>query len=181
MKKKILLASGLVALLAIVLTVVAGTGTGKVQTLAFRPLLDDFSYLGDSGTPPSEAACNAVGRRCFNPTAMANSYNYASLHAAGNNGQGKTIAVVDSFGASTIRQDLGVFNTAFGLTHLCGQTGPYDPSGNCQPTASPRFDIIQIQGGPPPVPPPPNNGTGLENHNLWDLEVALDVEWAHAT
>jgi len=26
-----------------------------------------------------------------------------------------------------------------------------------------------------------NNGTGLEYHNLWDLEVALDVEWAHAT
>jgi len=27
---------------------------------------------------------------------------------------------------------------------------------------------------------PPNNGTGQETHNLWALEVALDVEWAHA-
>src|SRR5207302_3373787 len=114
-------------------------------------------------------------------TAMANSYSSGGLHALGNNGQGKTIAVVDSFGASTIRQDLGVFNTAFGLTHLCGETGPNDPSGNCPPTVSPRFDIVHLQGGPPPTPPPPNNGTGLENHNLWDLEVALDVEWAHAT
>src|SRR5207302_467325 len=146
-----------------------------------HPLIDDWAYLGNSGTPPSEAACNAVGRRCFNPTAMANSYNYAVLHDAHNLGQGKTIAVVDSFGASTIREDLGVFNTAFGLPHLCGESGPNDPSGNCPSSASPRFDIIQIQGGPPPVPPPPNNGTGQENHNLWDLEVALDVEWAHAT
>src|SRR5438876_1203480 len=30
-------------------------------------------------------------------------------------------------------------------------------------------------------PPTQNNGTGLEAHNLWDLEVSLDVEWAHAT
>jgi subtilase family serine protease len=149
--------------------------------VAITPQISDWAYLGNSGTPPSEAACNAVGRRCFSPTAMANSYNYAGLHAAGDLGQGKTIAVVDSFGASTVREDLGVFNTAFGLPHLCGETGPSDPSANCSPTTSPRFDIIQIQGGPPPVPPPPNNGTGLENHNLWDLEVALDVEWAHAT
>ena len=158
-------------------------GSPAVVTVATLPVpqIDDWAYLGNSTTPPSQAACNAVGRRCFNPAAMAISYNYAGLHAAGNLGQGKTIAVVDSFGASTIRQDLGVFNTAFGLPHLCGETGPSDPSANCPATTSPRFDIVHMQGGPPPVPPPPNNGTGLENHNLWDLEVALDVEWAHAT
>src|SRR5207302_1054669 len=65
--------------------------------------------------------------------------------------------------------------------HLCGETGANDPSGNCPASVQPRFDIIQVQGGPNPVPPPPNNGTGLEAHNLWDLEVSLDVEWAHAT
>ncbi len=169
------------AISALALGSSALTAPAVVNPVTIHPLVSDWAYLGNSTTPPSEAACNAVARRCFNPTAMANSYNYAALHALGNKGQGKTIAVVDSFGASTIRQDLGVFNTAFGLPHLCGETGPNDPSGNCPPTTSPRFDIIQIQGGPPPVPPPPNNGTGLENHNLWDLEVALDVEWAHAT
>jgi subtilase family serine protease len=160
----------------------AAFGTPAIaNSVAIQPLISDWAYLGNSTTPPSEAACNAVGRRCFNPAAMAVSYNYAGLHQAGDMGQGKTIAVVDSFGASTVREDLGVFNTAFGLPHLCGETGPSDPSANCPSTTSPRFDIIQIQGGPPPVPPPPSNGTGLENHNLWDLEVALDVEWAHAT
>ncbi len=113
---------------------------------------------------------------------MANSYNYAVLHGAGNEGQGKTIAIIDSFGASTIRHDLGVFNSAFGLPHLCGETGPSDPSANCSPSSTqPRFDIVCYQGCPSPTPPPPNNGTGQEAHNLWSLEVALDVEWAHAT
>jgi subtilase family serine protease len=169
------------AISALALGSSALTTPAVVNPVAIHPLISDWAYLGNSATPPSQAACNTIGRRCFNPAAMANSYNYASLHALGNKGQGKTIAVVDSFGASTIRQDLAVFNTAFGLTHLCGETGANDPSGNCPPSSSPRFDIIQIQGGPPPVPPPPNNGTGLEYHNLWDLEVALDVEWAHAT
>src|SRR5438445_11164221 len=164
----------------------AAVGPGTAQSAAAntggpRPLISDWVFVSAGTTPPSQAACNAVRRRCFNPTAMANSYNYAVLHALGNQGQGKTIAVVDSFGASTIRQDLAVFNAAFGLPHLCGETGPSDPSANCASTVSPRFDILCVQGCPAPVPPPPNNGTGLENHNLWDLEVALDVEWAHAT
>jgi subtilase family serine protease len=156
-------------------------GIAPVESAAVRPLVSDWAYLGDSGTPPSQAACNAVARRCFNPAAMANSYDYASLHAAGIEGQGTTIAIVDSFGSDTIRQDLGVFNTAFGLPHLCGETGPSTPAGNCSTSVSPRFDIVQFQGGPSASPPPPNNGTGQENHNLWALEVSLDVEWAHAT
>lgn len=155
--------------------------TAKQAMAPIRPAISDWQYLGNSGTPPSQAACNAVGRRCFNPAAMANSYDYASLHAAGDEGQGKTIAIIDSFGASTIRQDLGVFNTAFGLPHLCGETGPSNPSANCPSSVSPRFDIVCFQGCPPPKPPPPSDSTYQEAHNLWALEVALDVEWAHAT
>ena len=78
-----------------------------------HPLISDWQFLASGTTPPSQAACNAVGRRCFNPAAMQNSYNYASLLATGNEGQGKTIALVDSFGSDTIRNDLGVFSTAF--------------------------------------------------------------------
>jgi subtilase family serine protease len=105
---------------------------------------------------------------------MQNSYNLASLLAAGNQGQGKTIAVIDSFGSATIANDLNVFTTAFGLPHLCGEAGV-----TCTP-GMPTFTILALQGSPPPNPPPPNNGTGQENHNLWALEVSLDVEWAHA-
>ena len=139
-----------------------------------NPLVSDWQYLGSGPTPPSQAACGAVGRRCFNPASMSIAYNYASLLAKG--GQGKTIAVVDSFGSDTIRNDLSVFDTAFGLPHMCGET----PAITCSST-TPNFNILEVQGSPPTNPPPPNNGTGLENHNLWALEVSLDVEWAHAT
>jgi len=107
---------------------------------------------------------------------MHHSYNYDSLLAAGDEGQGRTIALVDSFGSDTIRGDLSVFDTAFKLPHMCGET----PAVACTP-GIPTFKILEVQGSPAPVPPPPNNGTGQENHNLWALEVSLDVEWAHAT
>lgn len=141
----------------------------------FHPAISEWYYISGGATPPNEAACNAVGRRCFNPAAMAVSYNYASVLSAGNQGQGTTIAVVDSFGSSTIRTDLNVFDNAFGLQHLCGEDGV-----TCT-TGMPTFNILEVQGSPPPNPPPPNSGTGIQNHNLWALEVSLDVEWAHAT
>src|SRR3989442_6328315 len=141
----------------------------------FHPAISEWYYLSSGATPPNEAACNAVGRRCFNPAAMAVSYNYASVLSAGNQGQGTTIAVVDSFGSSTIRTDLNVFDNAFGLQHLCGEDGV-----TCT-TGMPTFNILKVQGSPPPNPPPPNGGTGIQNHNLWALEVSLDIEWAHAT
>jgi subtilase family serine protease len=140
----------------------------------FQPAVAEWQFLQSSTTPPTEAACFAVGRRCFTPAAMQNSYNVGPLYAAGNQGQGKTIAVIDSFGSATIANDLNVFSTAFGLPHLCGEAGV-----TCTP-GMPTFTILQIQGSPPPNPPPPNNGTGQESHNLWALEVSLDVEWAHA-
>jgi subtilase family serine protease len=145
-----------------------------------NPLISDWQFLASGPTPPSQAACNAapIFRRCFNPASMSSAYNYATILKAGNQGQGKTIAIVDSFGSDTISSDLAVFDNAFTLQHMCGETGPF--AQTCT-SGMPSFKILEVQGSPPPVPPPPNNGTGLENHNLWALEVSLDVEWAHAT
>jgi len=150
---------------------------------AVTPLVSDWQFLAGGVTPPTQAACDAVGRRCFNPDAMHHSYNYASLLAGGDEGQGKTVAIIDSFGSDTIRNDLYVFSTQFGLPVPCGAdtTSPSTPDGNCAPGVSPRFDILNVQGGPPATPPPPNNGTGQESHNIWAIEVSLDVEWVHAT
>src|SRR5919109_4184102 len=112
MKEAHVARSFVLAVLALLVTAVTVGPTPTSMATAItggpRPLISDWVFIGNSGTPPSEAACNAVGRRCFNPTAMANSYDYAALHALGNEGSGKTIAIVDSFGASTIREDLGV-------------------------------------------------------------------------
>src|SRR5512143_142894 len=81
----------------------------------FKPTVAEWEFLAAGATPPTEAQCYSAGRRCFAPAAMANSYNYATLHALGNQGQGKTIAVIDSWGSDSMPHDLHVFNQAFGL------------------------------------------------------------------
>ena len=141
----------------------------------FKPAVAEWVFLSASETPPTEANCISAGIRCFTPQPMANSYNYAELHAGGNQGQGVTIAIIDSYGSDTIRHDLHVFNQAFGLPSLCGEEGVV-----CTPNM-PTFQILSLQGSPATSAPPPNNGAGLENKTAWALEVSLDVEWAHAT
>ena len=37
------------------------------------PAVSDYQLLTASTTPPTEAQCFAIGRRCFTPTAMQNS------------------------------------------------------------------------------------------------------------
>ena len=170
-----LLSLGLIFALAAALKPPSTASPQKGRTAAlFQPAVAEWQFLDSSTTPPTESACYAAGIRCFTPAAMQNAYNVSPLYAQGFTGRGKTIAVIDSFGSATIANDLNVFSTAFGLSHLCGEAGV-----TCTP-GMPTFTILQVQGSPPPNPPPPNNGTGQENHNLWALEVSLDVEWAHA-
>ena len=76
-----------------------------------RPTVSEFEQLSSSTTPPTEAQCFSVGRRCFTPQSMSASYNLTPLYAGGNMGQGKTIAIVDSYGSDTIAHDLAVFDT----------------------------------------------------------------------
>ena len=99
-----------------------------------------------------------------------------SLLAGGNQGQGKTIAVIDSWGSDTIAHDLHVFNQAFGLQPMCGEEGVTCAAG------MPTFAVLSLQGSPATkAPAAQSNGTGLEDKSAWALEVSLDVQWAHAT
>src|SRR4051812_24579361 len=94
-----------------------------------RPLIADYSRVAGSETPPTQAQCagavNSAGapspRRCFAPAAYDAAYGLDDLHAAGQDGRGYTIAIVDSYGSDTIAHDLRVFSDAFGLQHLCGE------------------------------------------------------------
>jgi subtilase family serine protease len=141
--------------------------------VTFHPTVSDYRFLAGSETPPTQAQCASVARRCFSPQALQNSYNLGPLYAQGWEGQGMTIGVVDSFGSDTMPHDLHVFDTAFGLPHMCGEEGVTCQSG------MPTF-TVDSQGAVNTTGQPPNNGTGLQTHNLWALEVALDVEWAHS-
>ncbi len=157
-------------------TTAAAVGTPKDSApMVFTPAATEWVFVSASATPPTESDCYAVGIRCFVPQSMANSYNYAVLHALGNQGQGVTIAIIDSYGSDTIRHDLHVFNQAFGLQAMCGEEGVTCAAG------MPTFDILSLQGSPATKSPPPNAGTGLEDKSAWAIEVSLDVEWAHAT
>jgi subtilase family serine protease len=91
---------------------------------------------------------------CYGPTQLQRAYHLAPLFALGNEGQGQTIAVVDSFGSPTIQHDLDVFDQAYGL-----------------PT--PKLTIIQPAGA---VPAYDSSATRVG----WAGETNLDVEWAHA-
>jgi subtilase family serine protease len=70
------------------------------------PAVSEYQFLSASTTQPSQADCASVGRRCFTPTSMQNSYNLRPLLAAGQEGQGVTIAIIDSFGNPNMASDL---------------------------------------------------------------------------
>ena len=157
-------------------SVLALPGTAIVPVAAgvvMHPTVSDFVQINTSETPPTEAQCNSVGRRCFTPQAIRAAYNVGPLYAQGVNGKGVTIAIVDSFGSDTITHDLHVFDTAFGLPRMCGEEGVSCTAG------MPTFSRLAVQGAPA-TRAQPGNGTHLEDRSAWALEVSLDVEMAHA-
>ena len=151
----------------------AVSSPAATAAVTFHPNVTDVQFISASETPPTEAQCNSVSRRCFTPTAEEVSYNLPPLYAQGLMGQGQTIVIVDSFGSETIQNDLHVFNNAFNLPHMCGEA-----NYTCQP-GDPTFSELQ-QGNTSTNPNPGKNGTGQENRAAWALEVSLDVEWSHS-
>src|SRR5258708_22271875 len=100
----------------------SGPGTSLVGAV-IRPAVSDYVQLSTSETPPTQAQCASVGRRCFGPQATQAAYDVGPLYAAGFNGAGETIAVVDSYGSDTMAHDLHVYDQAFGLQPMCGEEG----------------------------------------------------------
>ena len=139
------------------------------------PTVADFQFLSGSTTPPAQSDCASVGRRCFTATTMETSYNLPPLYLAGHEGQGVTIAIIDSFGNPNMASDLANFDTQMGLPHMCGEPGQACGAG------IPTFQHVYWNGQTQvKAPPPGSNGTGQQDRNAWTLETSLDVEWAHA-
>jgi subtilase family serine protease len=87
----------------------------------------------------------------FAPTQMRHAYGFDQLT---NQGAGETIALVDAYDDPNAEADLGVFDTQFKLAACT--------------TANSCFRKIYSRGTKPAA-----------NAN-WAVEIALDVEWAHA-
>src|SRR5215467_6226602 len=142
MKKGILAAIGLAGLVATAAVLAATSGTATVVASA-QPLLDDVQQVASGVTPPTESACFAVNRRCFTPSSMQASYNLGPLYAAGKDGHGFTIGIVDSYGSDTMAHDLNVFDTQMGLPHMCGEV---DANGPIPCTSGmPTFSTVDFQ------------------------------------
>jgi subtilase family serine protease len=154
----------------------AGAGAVAASNLpAPIPAVADYQWLSGSTTPPAESDCFSVGRRCFTPTSMQASYNLPPLYANGDEGQGMTIAIIDSFGNPNMASDLGNFDTQMGLPHMCGEPGVTCTAG------MPTFQHVYWNGKTQVKAPPPKSKTaGIQTRNIWALETSLDVEWAHS-
>lgn len=140
-----------------------------------HPTVSDYQFVSASDTPPTQAQCFSAGRRCFSPQSIRAAYNLQPLYDQGADGRGSTIAIVDSYGSDTMAHDLHVFNQAFRLAPMCGEEGVACASG------MPKFSRLALQGSPATkAPPSSSQSPGQEDKSAWALEVALDVETAHA-
>jgi subtilase family serine protease len=110
--------------------------------------------------PPTTAYCLAnLGIACYQPAQFQAAYDLGPLYEEGLTGAGATIVIVDAFGSPTIKADLSVFDSTFGLP---------DP---------PSFKIIRPAGA---VPAYPSDPFGKADRSGWAVETTLDVEWSHA-
>src|SRR5437762_3188540 len=117
-------------------------------SVAVHPTVAEYVQLNASTIPPTQAQCASAGRRCFTPQTIQAAYDVGPLYAAGLDGRGQTIAIVDSYGSDTIAHDLHVFNQAFGLQKMCGEEGVTCAAG------MPTFSQLQLQGSPATKAPP---------------------------
>jgi subtilase family serine protease len=106
--------------------------------------------------PPDTAQCRTLLKvACYQPAQLRHAYNVDPLLERGLDGHGRTIAIVDAFGAPDLAGDLHRFDAAFGLP-------------------DPELSVIHPAGAPPAFDP------RRPEMILWALETTLDVEWAHA-
>ena len=92
----------------------------------------------------------------YTPAQLQALYGLPIAYKAGFNGTGQTIVLLEAFGYPTIEADANAF---------CQLTG-------LPPLTSSNFSIVYPQG--PPVSPVAGVLSG------WDIEIALDVQWAHS-
>src|ERR1700753_1250427 len=95
------------------------------------------SHVGSAqAAPPTTAQCESQFKiACYGAQQIQQAYDLPALFKKGTEGQGQTIAIVDSFGSPTIQADLDTFDKAYGLpgTNVkviqpAGAVAPWDPT-----------------------------------------------------
>lgn len=155
--------------LAAVITGISLLGTGKSmgappvesQTALparVHPLLVGHTKPRPSPQQGSQIFCRVPSAtfRCYLPAQIRKAYSIQPLLDQGQNGAGVTIVIIDAFQDPTIADDLARFDTIAGLA------------------PPPSFRIYTPFGLTP-------YNVANADQVLWSSEIALDVEWAHAT
>lgn len=118
-----------------------------------RPVCPGPASPGDSrchAWVKPNASTSPVG---LTPSQMKGAYGFSTSNTAGT---GMTIAIVDAYDLPTAENDLNVFSSRFGLPACTIANGCFKKVNQSGGTKYPRY----------------NSG--------WGLEIALDIEWAHA-
>jgi hypothetical protein len=110
-------------------------------------------------TPPSGSATTVTSPTGLAPSAIESVYGYSSAASAGS---GEKIAIVDAYNDPDAASDLAKFSSQYGLPAEC--------AGGATPPSCFEFSQLNQTGG-----------SSLPATNAsWDLEISLDIEWAHA-
>jgi hypothetical protein len=145
-------------------SLVSISGSGQItDALVVNRLQLSGSVVAN--TLPTELADGAVA---YAPSQIRAAY---GINSVSEDGTGQTIAIVDAYNDPDIAAALDDFDSQFGLTSagptLYQQYGP----------AWSFLTVINQNGQTGPLPMTDPTGAGGDN---WELEEALDVEWAHA-
>lgn len=97
----------------------------------------------------------------YNPAQMLKAYGFDQVASLG---IGQTIGIVDAFDSPTVAGDLQAFIGQFGIPMINGVAG----LPTCSVAAGPHPCFQKVAQGHPEV------------NSTWALEIALDVQWAHA-
>jgi hypothetical protein len=135
----------------------------------------DMLSISGNGVANTVALSTPTGTVAYTPAQIRSAYGINALGAClptpPSDGSGQTIAIVDAYDDPSIFQAIDSFDTQFGLTGggptLYQQYGP----------ASSFLSVLNQYGQATSLPSTDPNGPGTTN---WELEEALDVEWAHA-
>ena len=131
-------------------------------------LIVDTLTISGNGVANIVTLSSPTGTVAYTPAQIRAAYGISSLSL---DGTGQTIAIVDAYDDPEIYAALDAFDSQFGLT----DSGPtlYDQYG---PSSS-FLTVLNQYGQATSLPSTDPNGAGTDN---WEVEEALDVEWAHA-
>jgi len=137
--------------------------TGPQQSVCATPALGAgqclIHVLDTDWGAPAARSITITTPSGLSPAEIKAVYGYTTASTAG---AGQTIALVDAYGDPNAAGDLSAFSSQYGLVPEC--------AGAATPPSC--FNFTQVnQSGATSLP---------ATNSSWDLEISLDIEWAHA-